>query len=224
MYFLNDIELEKKHGLSKTEAKLFRKAVDNGKNNRKSNQKYGKKLKNYVGASGSITSSEMKYTQTVVDFSVESTPQYLVLLSYEWSFPYLLGIFDDEIVAAWGGGLNTRSETGHAEYFCYSSYLWHPSYLGDETMEIEVSPNQGIEFSFPQTSGEGKTKRGIASFTLYQTKERGFDTKLVSQYCHRVFSIQSADISITSTEVGASISITTAWDATAQKRATIGYK
>ena len=90
-------------------------------------------------------------------------------------------------------------------------------------MEIEVSPNQGIEFSFPQGKAYCKTKRGIAQFMLYQTKERGLDTKLVSQYCHRVFSVQSADISITSSDVGPSISITTAWDATAQKRTTIGY-
>jgi len=90
-------------------------------------------------------------------------------------------------------------------------------------MEIEVSPNKGIEFFFPQSKADCKTKRGIAKFMLYQTKERGYDTQLVSQYCHRVFSIESADISISATDVGASIGITTAWDVSPQKQKMIGY-
>lgn len=224
MYFMSDVELEREHGLSKTEAKLFRKAIDNGKSNCKSNQKYGKELKNYVGASGSITSSEMKYTQSILDFSPAlDRPEYLVFLTYDWYKPYFLGVFDDEIVAAWGGGLNTRGETGSAAYYGYGTFGWTSYCVGNLAMETVVSPNKGIEFIFPQGDRSCKTKSGGAQFRLYQTKEIGYDTTLVSQYCHRVYSVKSANITISATDVGASIDITTAWDTTTQKRTKIGY-
>lgn len=87
----------------------------------------------------------------------------------------------------------------------------------------------GIEFEFPQAVANlsstvaPKTKSGYAKFTLYQTKFRGYDTKVLSNYCHKIIAIGGATISISASGPSVGISIGYAYDKTAQKASTIRY-
>lgn len=96
-------------------------------------------------------------------------------------------------------------------------------------MTTDVTPNAGVQFTFPQSYGTcsngnaAKTKSGFASFTLYQTKKQGYDTTLISNYCHRVVSVQSASISISASGPSVSLSIGGDWDTTTQKQTMLAY-
>lgn len=76
-YDLSDEKLAKKLNINKIEASLIKKAIEAGL---ASKGKAGKK--SGVLASGSITASEMKYTQDVFDYSTSLGPEYRVYLSY----------------------------------------------------------------------------------------------------------------------------------------------
>lgn len=231
---LEDLELCEKYNIDKAQVKALRKAIEKGNQNRNGENGEKKLTKNKVRASGSITSSEMTYTQTVTSTST-TLPSYNVKLSYTWKEVYFLGVFTDKIVVAWGGNLNCDKERGTAKYYTWEDVGGDFGQLKTlYSMNVEVCPNTGIIFSFPQSvecaswsDGLLKTKSGSATFKLYQTKTRGYDTRLVSTYCHRVISISGADISFTvsSSEVGggATLSIGGAWDTSAQKRTTISY-
>lgn len=114
MYNMNDLQLKQEYGLNEVNSKLFRKAVENGKAANAEEQNYGKELENAVSTSGSITSSEMTYTQSVTSNS-SSLPNYTVKLSYTWKSVYALACFDDKIVAAWGGNLNSKNYSASAQ-------------------------------------------------------------------------------------------------------------
>ena len=230
MYNMNDSQLKQEYGFNEVDMKLFRRAVENGKDANTEKRSYGKELKNPVNASGSITASEMTYTQTVTSNS-SSKPNYTVKLSYTWNSVYYLAIYNDKLVAAWGGNLNTKNDSGFAKYYNWVSYggAFGSTKVQTKSMTVDVTPNAGIEFTFPQSYGicsngnRAKTKTGYATFTLYQTKKQGYDTTLVSYYCRRVISVKSANISISSNGPSVSLSIGGAWDKTTQMKTTITY-
>lgn len=227
---MSDKELAEELKITTTESKLFHRAVQKGKNNKKRGNYHGKK--SGVNASGSITSSEMSYTQNVTDNSTSTKPNYSVKLSYTWKQVYWLACFNDTIVAAWGGGLNTKGISSSAKYNKYfivgGSF---GSYVMSESMSKEQVAQAGIKFTFPQSiqvvpnNDESvlKTEKGYAKFTLYQTKKQGYDTKLLSNYCHKVISLAGATIGINATGPSVSISISTAYDKTPQKASTLSY-
>lgn len=228
----SDQQLEQKYKMSKAQIKMLRKSVENGIHNKNIKKKDIKKkdIKNKVSASGSITSSEMTYTQSIIDNSTYTKPNYSVKLSYTWKSVYALAPFTDEIVAAWGGGLNSKNHTGTAKYYTWSTIGGNfNTCKNQKTMSSTLTPNAGVEFKFPQSNGGGiidnayKTKTGSASFTLYQTKRDGKETNLISNYCHRVISVGGAGISISASGPSVSLSIGTAWDKTSQKKTVIGY-
>ncbi len=230
MYNMNNSQLEQEYGLDEVDAKLFRKAVENGKAANVEERSYGKELENPVSASGSITSSEMSYTQSVTSNS-STLPNYTVKLSYTWKSVYALAVYNDKIVAAWGGNLNSKSYSTTAKYYNWSTVggSFGSTKVKTKSMTVDVTPNAGVEFTFPQSYGTcsngnaAKTKTGSASFTLYQTKKQGYDTTLISNYCHRVISVKSASISISASGPSVSLSIGGAWDKTSQKKTTIAY-
>lgn len=87
---------------------------------------------------------------------------------------------------------------------------------------------KGIEFIFPQSVlpknpayPTSKTRNGGATFTISQLKKQGFATQVASRYCHRVLSIGSS-ISF-GLPASVNVNVGTAWDASAQKIATISY-
>ena len=220
-----DSEIIEEYGFDKTEVKLLRKAKENAQKNK---QKNSKKIKNQVNASGSISSSKLSYTQTVVNNSTKKKPNYRATLSYSWKKAYMLAPFKDEIVVGWGGSLNCKKYEGKASYRRYDDTLkWTGRGASTfKNMNTEVTPNAGIEFIFPQSvntpTNNTKSNSGSASVTVYQTKKQGYETTLISRYCHKVLKL-GGGISISASGPSVSISVGEAWDKSAQKKAVIGY-
>lgn len=227
MLSLEDKKLEDVYNLDKTDVKMLRIAEQNAERN-KVEEPTDKVIDNEVTASGSISSSKLTYTQTAVSNS-KSKPNYTVKLSYSWKSPYMLGGFNEKIVAAWGGNLNCKNYTGTAKYYMTNAWgtKWKSNQIASTKMSTVITPNAGITFGFPQSKGfsmnkkGGLSKTGSASFTLYQTKKKGYDTTLISYFCHRVISLSSAGISISSS--GPSVSIGKAWNKSSQKKSIIHY-
>lgn len=225
-YGLSNDDLSKELDVNETEAAMLKQAIAAGmeSNENPSSKKCG------VTASGSITSSEMTYTQSVTNNSTSSAPSYAVKLSYTWKEVYALAVFSDEIVAAWGGGLNTKSISSSAKYYNWSTIGGSfGTYYTSKSMSKTETVQAGIEFKFPQSvykdlsSNCPKTKTGYAKFTLYQTKFQGYDTKVLSNYCHKVISVGGGSISISASGPSVSLSIGSGYDKTAQKASTIKY-
>lgn len=231
LFKLSNKQLTKKYGLNQTEIKMLRKTKENAQESSKSDNK---EIRNEVTASGSISSSKLTYTQTVVNNSAKKKPNYRVCLSYSWKKAYNWACFDDEIVVGWGGGLNCKDYSGKASYYTWNKTSMDWTGRGafmNKSMSTEVTPNAGIEFIFPQqvysnagTPRNGKTKSGSVSLTVYQKKKKGYDTTLISHYCHRVVRVGGAEIGI-SADGGPSVSISigAAWDRTQQRKNIITY-
>ncbi len=225
-YGLSDANLAKALNVNSIEASMFKKAIEAGMASDEDN----KMNKKGVSASGSITSSEMTYTQSKTDNSTSSAPSYAMKLSYTWKEVYALAVFDDKIVAAWGGGLNTKSISSSAKYYNWSSVGGSfGTHYKSKSMSKTETVQAGIEFEFPQSvykdlvSNYPKTKTGYAKFTLYQTKFQGYDTKVLSNYCHKVISIGGGSIDISASGPSVGLSIGYGYDTTAQKATTIRY-
>lgn len=220
-------QISQEKDVSLTEAKYYKKAIEKGLSD-VTNETY-KKTNNLVTASGSISTSKLKYEQKVTPKSTK-LPNYQVKLSFIWDSPFTLIRFTDEVVVAWGGGLNTKNETYLVNYYNCGS-KWTTKYKTNK-MSKKTTPNTGIEFSFPQAVATPQTitnnthalaKSGEIEFVLYQTKKEGKDTKIVSRYCHRVISVGSASIGISASGPNVSISIGGAWDTSPEKDNIIKY-
>lgn len=221
--------MAQKMNVTNVQADMIRRAVEKGIENKKSGRGY--KRRGEINASGSITTSEMMYTQLAVDYSTSDAPEYKVYLSYDWKEVYVLTIFNDVIAAAWGGGFNTKSISSLARYFEWNKvggdYTYYDS---SKTMTKKETAQAGIEFKFPQSvsSSNGwnsypKTKSGYANFTLYQNQYQNYDTKLLSNYCHQVIAFGGASISISASGPSVSLRIGTGYDTTSQKASTLTY-
>ena len=188
-----------------------------------------KNIKNTVTASGSISSSKMTLTQSVINKS-NTLPNYKVAISYNWKTPYTFCVSTDQIVTAWGGGLNSKDYVGTAYYYGWTSPTnWTSELVTRTSMSSTVKPNVGIQYSFPQSKGKDKqghmtkTKMGAAGFTLYQTKKSGKETNLISNYCHKVIKVGGGSISISASGPSVSISIGPGWDKSPQAKNVIKY-
>lgn len=218
--------------MDNVEIELLKKAVESGEQILEGNKKVTHKDTDcMVTASGSITSSEMEYTQTVTNKSTEKKPKYKVAISYTWKSVYALAVFDDEIAVAWGGGLNLSKASGTAKYYDWSSIGGkYKSYVREKKMEKEETIQAGIEFIFPQSvdgkhwySNKAKTKDGSCKFTISQSKLQGYKSKVISRYCHRVIAVKGFSIGIDCSGASAGLDIGSAWDKTSQKSSQIKY-
>lgn len=223
-----EYELEDKYAISKIQIKAMKMAREKGEAKNNLGEKYCRKpIENQVEASGSLTSSEISFTQSVIS-NREKTPNYTVNLSFAWEKPYVTRWFEDKIVVAWGGGLTTNSATGVARYSDWKSvdggwlkYDHSKKMTADESGSIDA----GIIFSFPQSDGEStngspEAKHGSASVNIYQTKKEGKDTIVISYFAHRRIAIVGGGIDIKATP---SISFGTAWDTSKKCSAKITY-
>lgn len=217
--------LAKELNISYLEADMIKMAIEEGlKCNGNNEKKMG------VSASGTIASSELNYTQGVTNLSSSSAPAYQVYITYAWRQVYALAALSDTIVAAWGGGLNTKDISS-------SAYYYHYQYIGGDfttlykrvDMSVTEQVQSGIKFTFSQCIADPsddniapKTKTGMAKFTIYQTKFQGYDTKVLSNYCHKLLK-PNASIGISASGPSVSISIGTGYDSTPQKASTIRY-
>lgn len=224
IFSLSDEGIAKKLDISDVEAKLLKKAIKMGKSKAKLEQN---QVNDDVVASGSISSSQLSFTQATVNKSTATAPDYRVTVTYSWSYPYLLGVFTDQIVFAWGGGLNTKNISGTLHYLSINNFS--TAWTSDSVGSMPVSylsryenPNTSIQFYIDQVYSSMKTCDGNISFNLYQLKKQGYSTKVVSQYLHRVIGLSaSVDISV----AGAAVTVTPvgSWDTSEQATNTISY-
>ena len=143
---------------------------------------------------------------------------------------YELALFEDKIAVAWGGGLNMKDFSSSILY-----YDWKE--VGEEfgdfytrrTANKEETIQAGAELEFPQSlykdflSPMPKTKTRYIQFTLYQKQYQGYDTKVISRYCHKVISIGGASIEISVAGPSVSLDVGYGYDKTAQAE-TIAFK
>jgi len=193
---MTDENLKNECGKDDLDIKLFRKAVENGKNiNENQKEKDTKIFKNKVVASGSLSSSFLTISQGTVDNSTSDAPEYRVVASYSWDrVPFWN--FNDSVCIAWGGGFNTDAVSGSVSYY----YAVDGGYTGDQyifggyadsrEMDIEQIPQSGVKYSFEESFhtdnlNPSQNKNGYAALTLYQTQYQGYDTLVTSQYAHR---------------------------------------
>lgn len=170
----------------------------------------------------------MEYTQDVFKQSTSSGPAYRVYLSYNWKNVYALALFDDKIAVAWGGGLNLKDYSSVILYYDWNEVGGN---FGDFYTRIAATKEEtiqaGVELEFPQalyiklTTTRPKTKAGFIQFTLYQTQFQGYDTKVISRYCHKVISVGGSSIEISVAGPAVSMDIGYGYDKTAQAESTI---
>lgn len=195
LLYMSNQELKQNFSLSNTEVKVLRLAEENGIENRENGIDDEKKINNEVCASGALTSSDIKYTQSVANQSTSKKPKYVVNLSYAWKYAYWYAALDDKIAVAWGGKLNSMSEVGTAYYNDYNpnTYKWN-EVISNKRMGEEPKINKGYIFDFPQCYGKaktrgvlgGKSRTGFATCTLYNNRFQNLSTKITSNYCHEV--------------------------------------
>lgn len=218
---MSENKIKEAYDVSSSEAKMIKMAT-------KKNPKYIKKdIKGKeVTTSGSISTSEMTFYQTVSNKSTSTAPSYDVTISYNWAKPYFTDIFTDSLGVAWGGNMNVKNVSSTAKYY-YGNY-WNGAYsdLKQTTSWSRVdTPNKGIEFQTPQSKNGAawQNKTGTIKATVYQTKFQGYDTLIISQFGHKMLSLTGAGVSISGSGPSVSLSFTTAYDTSPQRRATVGY-
>ncbi len=207
---------------SKAEYILIMKSLEknpNYKNKKRGNRK--------VTTSGTIATSTMTYSMTSLNKSTSAAPSYAITITYNWLKPYFTDVFDDSIALAWGGGLNSKSVSSAANYYEGNYYT---NRYGAIKQTVAWSKNEtaqvGIVFTTPQSkkSATQQNKTGTIKATLYQTKYQGFDTKVLSQFGHKVLALSGGSISVGTDRVGvASINVTTNYDTSTQKSITVRY-
>ncbi|MDR1018260.1 MAG: hypothetical protein LBM02_06115 [Lachnospiraceae bacterium] len=218
---MSNQELKKEGGLSTTEVKILRKAEDNAKNEAIDN----KEIKNEVDASGGISSSKLKYTQSKTNLSSKTKPIYKINFTYSWAKPYVIHLFTDYIAVGWGGDFNSKSESGSAKYYWWEgSNRWIGNCKKTASMGKYAIINRGFKFSIPQGKWVGKqyekTKKGSASLIIYKNKKNRKATKVISAYCHQVIKLGSSNgisVSLSSNHLSVSLKIGTAFDKSSQQ-------
>jgi|GEM_PF-3064392 hypothetical protein len=229
LYTMSDTELQNKFGLSKVEGKLIKRAIEKGKadiNNNRLNESINN---SEVTASGTISDGQLTYTMASVNQG-GTTPNYKVTCSYSWSYPYLLGLYTDQIAIAWGGGFNTKNVSSSLRYQSVNTLStdWTSTVTSSSYATlISENPNTSLQFGMPQTitdyTGSNstlKTRSGSISFNLYQTIKQGFATKIVSNYLHRIIGL-SASVDITVSGLSVTLAPVGSWDTSAQVQNTV---
>lgn len=214
---LSKNEVKDKYNVSSSEYKMIKKALETNPEY-EVNDDSGEKT---VTTSGSIATSKMSFGMTKVNNSTSKAPSYNITVTYNWKSPYFVDSFSDNIGIAWGGGLNSKNISSTAKYYAgnwytgkYNSLKYTKSWSKSET------PNKGIVFSTAQARAVAtqQNKTGTIKATLYQTKFKGYDTKVISQFAHKIVTVSNITISGTP-----SITIGTGFDKSAQKASTIKY-
>lgn len=203
MFSMTDLELQKTYGLTSSDVSAL-KAI--GQSTKAGVLHDNSRV--VATPKGSISTTTLTYTMAVTNNSTSSAPNYRVVCSYNWSKVFALASFKDCITVGWGGGMNSKNESGTAKYYTITNSGWGTQ-KSTKSMSKTAKVNKGMVFEFPQgyyynNNVAVKSKKGSASLTVYQTKKVGKDTKIISQYGHgRV----NANVDITISVSGPSISV-----------------
>ena len=115
---MTDKQLVDNLGFDKVELRLFRDALTK-------DDDYDLKLTDEnVTASGSITTSEMTFTQSVTDTSKPLSPDvhYRVGVYFNWKDRFITTAFDDKVVVAWGGNLLQEKISSFVDYYDIAAF------------------------------------------------------------------------------------------------------
>ena len=178
-----------------------------------------------IVASGSIASSELTFSQSVIDKSTKKKCKYKVRIEFNWKKWYFCGCFSDCIVIGWGGNLTQSTEKSSVKYYGQKFNKFDSSRFSSGKMTYkEITINAGGQYSFSQCDTWGnKAKKGNAVFYLSQKGKKNKTTKIISEFAHRVISVSSPSIGVSKEGPSASITINTAYDSSAQNQNIITY-
>lgn len=148
-----------------------------------------------VTASGSITASEMTFSQAVKDYSSSSQANYEVEVSFWWNDLYFFGAFKDKVITAWGGNLTQYPDENNVYYYEQKND-WGSYDRTTKASYVESVINGGGYYQFPQTvSSSAKARSGRFIYDLIQNGKEGKTTKVITQYAHQMLT-GSTSISI----------------------------
>lgn len=223
LFSMSDSKLQENLGMSRSEVKILREIQNKSSSNASNILNEQKKITTPVDATGGISTAKMSYSMAVTDNSSATKPNYKVKCTFNWKEVFVVGAWDDYIAVAWGGGMNSKNESGTVNYYKIVNSGWGTKYES-KAMSKAAVPNKGYKFYFGKSyyySGNNavKSKSGTANITVYQTKKNGLDTKIISQYGHRTVKAGSS-ISISNTPT---ISFGAAYDKSDQKSKNVTY-
>lgn len=226
-------ELSDQYGVSFVEAKMLIEATQEDDEYKRldcSND-------NIATASGSISSSKLSFTMSYTNRGT-STPSYNFTIAYNWKSPYVTQMYKDAIAVAWAGGFVSDYLSSSANYYRgtilqgwitnwpilmidkngnakktnYVTYPW----------SYEKVPNAGLKFFVNQCrtvyqNTTASNKSGNVKFRLTSNTTGGKNQtcEVVAQFAHRRFAI-SPNITITTSGVGVSLGINSAYDKSGQ--------
>ncbi len=154
-----------------------------------------------VTSSGTISTSKMSFSLTVVNKSTKTQPVYDISNSFTWKKSFLSFGNSDKIGMAWSGDFNNRYNYSNLTYGIRDARTggWFNNKLSKQTASTKTSPNKGLIFSFSQSKNKSgsfwRVKSGTVKTQLFQTKKRGTSRKVVTQYAHAKPGAKSVSIS-----------------------------
>ncbi len=218
---LSPEQFKEKYSVSTADYKMIKKSLTKNPNYKL------KKSNNLVTTSGTISSSTLYYNMSVTNKSTSTAPYYSLYMGYSWYSTYFTDLFTDYLAVAWGGGLNAKNVEAKASYYYGNYFTSWGSFENTYNWSQQQTPQVGIVFSTPQMRGDVFSERqnrcGYVSMDLYQTKFQGYDTNVVSQFCHSVLTVNGGSVSVGYKTGYATINVGTGFDTTPQISRTVRY-
>jgi hypothetical protein len=208
---MSDNEIKNKFDTDDVTVKLIREAI-------KPDKDYQiKKGATDIQASGSITSSEMTYSQFLVNNSTKTGVNYNVYLNAWWKDWYTFGIFKDKVAVVWGGNLTQYRGDQYVDYYNqpYQKKIWGGFATSRVATYHESVINAGGYYYFPQTVSGYKARNVEINFRLKQNGRSNKSTKIISKFCHQTLGVDSS-ISISASGLTVSLKPGTSYDTTVQ--------
>lgn len=211
---MSDKEIEENFGKSNAEIKIWRRALKKNPNYKKT-----KKEGNIVTTSGTISSSDLTYSQTVYDNSNSTgkAVSYRAYSTFNWHDTYFWDTFMDQVVFGWGGNLATDDISHSVTYTSGKDYIWNN--------QIESPANAGLKFEAYQSTFDpsySQIKSGYTGVTLYQNQIQNYDTKVLSSYGHKMLAL-AAGIGVSASGPSVNLTFSTGFHYSPQESDPITY-
>lgn len=207
---MSDKEMKDKFDMDDVTVKLIREAIEPDKDYQIKNEATD------IQASGSITTSEMTYSQSAINNSTSTGVNYDVYLNAWWKDWYVFGAFDDKVAVVWGGNLTQYSNYQYVDYYIQNhDSTWGGLSESRVPAYHESIVNAGGYYYFPQSLSSAKARNVEINFKLKQSGRNNQSTKILSQFCHQTLGIDSS-ISISASGLSVSLKPGTSYDSTAQ--------
>ncbi|SEW43156.1 hypothetical protein [[Clostridium] fimetarium] len=199
---MSEEEIIEEYGATEAEAVIL-KEVATGEDNYKKSKDI--EQDNKLQLDSVISSSQLTFTQALADVSDDSSAEYVVIVSWDFTQTYYPYDFTDAIAIAWGGTLvrDTAGSFFKDVYYNKMNGVIGLFSWGDQTSTgTPYISSQGQNFavlSFP-TQGPAflstsKAKSGSIAFRIKNSTRTGDYVTVQSQYCHKVLGFGSVSVS-----------------------------